>query len=706
MDFRWNWPTALLRENEMEWMLHRIRRRAPFAVLVCAVFAASPAVADDPCTKTFAPGSGAPVYSWHDDSRWVPFGAPGPTDVACILEPGSYQVTADLPVTVAGLRLDAAGDGEVMVKIVAVDFTLNGPGFLAGSTKLKVNDGAVLRTDGDGVIEARSKLVIEGGVVEVDIDLYGTLNWWGPSSVTGVVTSHPGSIIAVDDPQQPAHLTVTTGFDNHGSIILSDNIEQSLTVTGGALVNSKDGVIRTIVSTGTPANVPELHAQLDNNGLLDVDAVGLVLGSDGVQHTVGGSGEIRVAGAGLEIDLGDIIEVPSNFTNYGSITVAGGGSIRVNGSAGASEVPSNFTNYGTITVAGGGSIRVNGSAGAGENAAASMVNFGLVDLKIGGDLTMTGAAFDNPSPGELTGGGVLDLTAAAPGGVFAGTLNPGSSPGIFTVEGDFTEGSSAEVVIEIGGTDPGTQYDRLDVTGVLSADGNIEVGLLQPYHPAGGEQFQVVTFDSLIGGFDSILLPPLQYLLTWNVVPTAQSIRLDVECQGTQLGIDIISDNNPVSIGDDATFFLTVANLSSTAGTGVVVTDALPASLVFNQPLSSPGCVAVGSSVECTSGMLAPGAVWPITIVATAAVAGAVINPVAVDSWECDVALGDNLASVQIDVVAAERCDADYDLNIDSDDVVASAAYIFGAPVPGNPDCRIGGGVTADDLAAIVVAAQ
>ena len=697
---------ALLRENGMVLMLHRIRRRAPFAVLLCVLFAASPAVADDPCTKTFVPGTGPPNFSWHDDNHWIPFGVPGPTDVACILEPGSYQVTVDLPVTVAGLRIDVAGDGEVMVKIIAADFTLNGLGSLAGSTKLKVNDGAVLGTDGGGVIEAYSKLVIEGGIVEIDIELFGTLNWWGPSSVTGVLNPYPGSIVTVDDPQQPAHLTITTGLDNHGSIILSDNIEQSLTVTGGALVNSKDGVINTHVVAGVPANVPELDADLDNNGLLDIDGVDLVVGSNGVQHTVGGSGEIRVADAELQIDLGDMVEVPSNFTNYGTITVAGGGSIRVNGSAGASEVPSNFTNYGTITVAGGGSIRVNGSAGAGENVAASMVNFGLVDLKTGGDLTMTGASFDNPAPGELTGGGTLDLTAAAPGGVFAGTLNPGSSPGIFTVEGDFTEGSSAEVVIEIGGTDPGSQYDRLDVTGALTADGNIEVGLLPPYHPVGGEQFQVVTFDSLIGGFDSILLPPLQHLLTWNVVPTAQAIRLDVGCQGTQLGIDIIADNNPVSIGDDATFFLTVANLSSTAGTSVVVTDVLPPNLVFNQPLSSPGCVAVGSSVECTNATVPAGAVWPITIVASAVVAGTVSNPVLVDSWECDVAPDDNLASVEVDVVAAERCDANYDLSIDSDDVAASVGYIFGAAVPGNPDCRIGGGVTADDLAAIIDTAQ
>ena len=676
-------------------------------VLVCLVGMASTIALADPCTKLFNPESLQSTLSWHDPNNWDPIGVPGPTDVACVLEPGSYQVDVSSPVTVAGLQINAAGDGDPKVKIISTEFTLNGAGYLAGSTKLKVNDGAVLRSDTGALIEVHSKLVIEGGTVEIDVDLYGHLNWWGVSSITGVLTTFPGSVIQVEDPEQPAHLTVDGGFENMGALVFNDTIEQSLTVTGGTLVNPKGGSVSTSEVFGSGTVTPELKADLRNDGLLDVNGVGLLLSGDGAQHQVGEEGTIQVDGAELEIELGDgVVDVPSNFTNYGSVTVADGGSVRVNGSGGAFDVPSNFTNYGSVTVADGGSVRVNGSAGAGESDSMGFFNHGLVDLHTGGDLTLADAIFDNSSSGELMGGGTLDLTSAAAGGIFDGTLSPGASPGIFTVDGAFTEGSNAEILIEIGGESPGVGHDRLDVTGELTADGTIEVDLLKPYHPVGGEQYEVVVSDQIIGSFDTIELPSLQHLLVWNTVPTAQALRLEVVCQGTQLGVDAVADNDPVSVGENVTYFLTVTNGSEVDATDVVVTNALPAGLVFDQGMSSPECVAMGSTVECTNVSLSSGAVWPLTVVAEAVVAGTLRNTVFVDSWECDVDPANNQEVVDVNAVLAARCDANYDLSIDSDDVLPSVEHIFGVQAAGNPDCRLGGGITADDLAATIEATQ
>jgi uncharacterized repeat protein (TIGR01451 family) len=687
------------------WM-YRIRRRAPFAVVLCVLATATSAVAGDPCTKFFEPGTAMGQLSWHDPNDWNPIGVPGPTDVACVFSPGSYEVSVSSPVTVAGLQINAAGDGGPMVKIISTDFTLNGAGYLAGSTKLKVNGGAVLRSDSGALIEVHSKLVIEGGTVEIDIDLYGHLNWWGASSVTGVLTTDPASVIEAENPKEPAHLTIEGGFENNGDLVFNDTIEQSLTVIGGALVNSKGGTITTSEVSGSGLVTPELKADFRNDGLIDVDGVDLLLSSDGAQHQVGASGVIQIADAELEIDLSGILEVPSNFTNYGSVTVAGGGSIRVNGSAGALDVPSNFTNYGSVTVAGGGSIRVNGSAGAGESSSMGFVNLGLVDLRAGGDLTLTDATYENPSSGELIGGGTLDLTAAAAGSIFDGTLSPGASPGVFTVDGAFVEGPGAGIQIEIGGEGPGAGHDQLVVTGALTADGAVEVDLLHPYHPVGGEQYEVVLFDQFLGGFDTILLPPLQNLLVWNTVPTLQALRLDVACNGTQLGIDIAADNDPVSVGENVTYHLVVTNQSGVDATDIVVTSALPAGLVFDQLLSSPDCVGIGSTVECTNATLSAGFVWPLTVVAEAVVAGPLRNTVFVDSWECDVDPANNQAAVDVNAVLAARCDANYDLSIDSDDVLTSVEHIYGVQAAGNPDCRLGGGITADDLAATIEAGQ
>ncbi len=190
-----------------------------------------------------------PNPSWHVDENWSPIGVPGPTDVVCVLEEGFYQLTVTQPVTVAGLRFDVA-DPNPKVKIIATDFTLNGFAYLGGDTKLKVNGGAVLRSDSSGSIEVHSKLVVEGGTVAIDVELYGSLNWWGTGSVTGTLVTYPGSMIEVEDPELDAHLTVAEGFDLNGSMVFNNTTNQSLTVTSGPLVNTASGMISTRM-TGT-----------------------------------------------------------------------------------------------------------------------------------------------------------------------------------------------------------------------------------------------------------------------------------------------------------------------------------------------------------------------------------------------------------------------------------------------------------------------
>ncbi len=86
--------------------------------------------------------------------------------------------------------------------------------------------------------------------------------------------------------------------------------------------------------------------------------------------------------------------------------------------------------------------------------------------------------------------------------------------------------------------------------------------------------------------------------------------------------------------------------------------------------------------------------------------AGSYATTVGVAAWECDTDATDDQAVATVDVVAAEPCDANYDLGVDSDDLVPAVGHIFGVTAAGNPDCRLGNGITADDLAAIIEASQ
>jgi uncharacterized repeat protein (TIGR01451 family) len=434
-----------------------------------------------------------------------------------------------------------------------------------------------------------------------------------------------------------------------------------------------------------------------------VDGLDLVLSREGAEHQNGADGVIQVADAELKIGLGGGGEVPSNFTNHGTATVAGGGTIRIVGSGGNLDVPSNFTNYGTVTVAGGGTVRVVG--GSGEASPMVMVNLGFIDLEAGGTFSLIAAIFDNPASGQVRGSGTLELTQSA-GVDFDGTLSPGLSPGILTVDGSMDVGPSTRIAIEVGGETPGSNLDRLDLTGTLGAGGVLDVALIDPYRPGGGERYQVLTFDRLDGWFSSVALPPLNHLLGWNVDVGEHEVGLQVVCQGTDLEIALEADRNPVSIGYDVVYQVTVRNLSAVAATNVMVGDVLPAELGFVPDLSSPECVLVGSTVECTTPNLGPAATWELAIAARPVVTGPVDNTGSVSAWECDADSTNDQATAIIDVVAAAPCDANYDLSVDADDLVPAVGHIFGEVAAGNPDCRLAGGITADDLAAIIEAGQ
>jgi uncharacterized repeat protein (TIGR01451 family) len=630
-----------------------------------------------PCTKTFEPGLILAAMSWHDPANWNPVGVPGPTDVACILENGDYDIDVTLPVTVAGLEINVAM-GKVKTKILGTDFTVNGPARLDGVAKLKVNDGAVLRTDGGGIIDVYSKLVVGSGTVAIDVELYGHLTFEGTGMVTGNLVTYPGSVIELEEGAASGHLSIANGFANNGMIHLGDAAPQSLTVMSGALVNTAGAMISVTPDGGPPAGVPELKAELDNRGMFEVDGLDLLVTKDGSQHVNQAGGTIEVTDAELEIDLSGVLDVPSNFTNYGTTMVAGGGSIRVRGTTGK---------------------RWDGMA------LLSWVNHGTIDFVSGGVLEFVGTSFDN-RPGGLVGGvGTLDIDQAT-GVVFDGILSPGWSPGIFDVEGSLSLGSSASFEIEIGGLMPGVNRDRIDLSGSLGAAGTLDVDLIDPFVPSAGEVFEIITYAGLTGWFDAINLPALPGLLVWNPVPGPSALNLEVVCAGTQLGVGAAPDRDPVSVGYELVYSATVTNRSSVGATDVVVSNLLPPSLSFRPDLSSPECTLIGDTVECMTASLPAQGSWNVLIGADAVIAGQIDSTMSVGSWECDTDPSDNASTATVQAVLAGPCDADSDFSVDSDDLEPAVGHIYGELAPGNPDCRLADGITADDLSAIIEAAQ
>jgi hypothetical protein len=64
------------------------------------------------------------------------------------------------------------------------------------------------------------------------------------------------------------------------------------------------------------------------------------------------------------------------------------------------------------------------------------------------------------------------------------------------------------VNIELGGLTAGTDHDQLAVSGAATLAGTLSVSLTGGFVPSSGNEFQVMTFASSTGTFDTLDLPP------------------------------------------------------------------------------------------------------------------------------------------------------------------------------------------------------
>ncbi|MBI2799092.1 MAG: VPLPA-CTERM sorting domain-containing protein [Gammaproteobacteria bacterium] len=93
-----------------------------------------------------------------------------------------------------------------------------------------------------------------------------------------------------------------------------------------------------------------------------------------------------------------------------------------------------------------------------------------------------------------------------------GTIAPGESPGTLTIQGDLVQAADGKLVIEIGGTTPGTLYDVLNITGKLTLGGTLEIDLLNGFIPGPNDVFNFLTFGSFDGSFANIISPQSLHL--------------------------------------------------------------------------------------------------------------------------------------------------------------------------------------------------
>jgi uncharacterized repeat protein (TIGR01451 family) len=103
---------------------------------------------------------------------------------------------------------------------------------------------------------------------------------------------------------------------------------------------------------------------------------------------------------------------------------------------------------------------------------------------------------------------------------------------------------------------------------------------------------------------------------------------------------------DPVTVGNNLTYTITVSNNGPETATGVILTDTLPSSVTYVSATSTLGsCSESGNTVTCNIGTLSNGASATVTIVVTPITAGTITNNATVTCNETDSNPSNNTAT-------------------------------------------------------------
>jgi hypothetical protein len=412
-------------------------------------------------------------------------------------------------------------DAGTLVILTGTTFTVTGTYTQTGT--LTVQDAATLNLGGGSSSGAISlgngtTLTFTGGNFTLS----------GSSSVTGTggVVVSGGTTTVGGTYNISGSTTVSGGTANFTSPVTS--LGSALTVSGGTAN----------LSGGAPITVSSLTLSggtLTGSDSLTVDGPmawsgGTLSGTGGVQLTAA-NGILTVNGAANKTLDGQTLNLAGNGTwsDAGNVTLANNATI--NNQTGAT-----FTIQNDQALSGSGSFNNSGtlnktSAGAGtttigvafSNNIGGTVNVQSGTLQVTGDYTQNSGDTVLSAGATLAAGGTVNLLGGTLSGsgtingnvVNAAQVNPGGigAVGLLTINGNYTQTASGILNIDIGGYGAGTGYDQLAVSGSVTLDGTLNVGLINGFTPLSGDQFQIVTSGSLSGTFansniDPSLMPP------------------------------------------------------------------------------------------------------------------------------------------------------------------------------------------------------
>ncbi|MFM9024061.1 MAG: beta strand repeat-containing protein, partial [Planctomycetaceae bacterium] len=183
---------------------------------------------------------------------------------------------------------------------------------------------------------------------------------------------------------------------------------------------------------------------------------------------------------------------------------------------------------------------------------------------------------DGPTAGQqlvFAAGSTVSGNGSFTNALFNGTYAPGNSPAITNItNGGF--GNSSTLLVEIGGTQAGAQYDQVQNAGTLSLlGGTLNVVLTNSFMPAPGDSFQILGYGQLAGDFGTVSLPVFDNGLGWQRLTTGTSMRL----VATRLPVSIDVATGSETLASTGYSSLAYAAALSKTGTGTLILNAADA---------------------------------------------------------------------------------------------------------------------------------
>jgi len=186
------------------------------------------------------------------------------------------------------------------------------------------------------------------------------------------------------------------------------------------------------------------------------------------------------------------------FESDGSLDIEAGGRL--------------YLSKGTLTVNNGASTITGGAMIAESDL--NKDGIGKLDVKM--DLVVAGKAIVNDGLLSINGQAIAGEFVVNPLGSLGGTgliisnvrntgvVAPGNSPGTLTISGNYEQASSGNLNIEIAST---SSFDRLVVSGQMTAAGTLNVIPYGGMKLAFGQTYDIIEAGSITGAFDSIIVP-------------------------------------------------------------------------------------------------------------------------------------------------------------------------------------------------------